>query len=77
MIIDHVTIRTLLNVTRFITKPIFYEDDLIYSNISYCLFKGHILIIGYSIETNYGIYEYPYIDNYFIKKKKYITPTDI
>ena len=71
MIIDHVTIRDLLNVNKFITCPIFFEEELIVKKIPYCLFRSHILIIGYSIETNYGIYEFPYLDNnlIFLKKK--------
>jgi hypothetical protein len=71
MIIDHVTIRDLLNINKFITRPIFFEDELIIKKIPYCLFRGHVLIIGYSIETNYGIHEFPYLDNnlIFLKKK--------
>ena len=72
MIIDHVTIRDLLNIRKFITLPIFFEEELIIKKIPYCLFKSHILIIGYFIETNYGIYEYPYLDSNLILKKKKI-----
>ena len=72
MIIDHVTIRNLLNISKFITRPIFFEEELIMKKIPYCLFKSHILIIGYIIKTEYGLYQYPYLDNNLIILKKKI-----
>ena len=61
MILDHVIIRDILNVSKFITKPIFFEEELFKKNISYCLHKGHLLIIGYKIDSIIGVIDYPYV----------------
>ena len=61
MIINHITIRDILNINKFIIKPIFFEEELFKKNIPYCLHKGHILIIGYKINTIKGIIDYPYV----------------